>query len=119
ARGEAPQPRHAIAEAIVFDARRKKFMESIGSGVAVFPSAPVRNRSNDVDYEYRQESDFHYLTGFDEPESVAVMTSLHPEHRFVLFVRPRDKEKEIWNGRRAGPEGAMKRFGADAAYTID
>jgi Xaa-Pro aminopeptidase len=103
----------------VFEARRKKFMEAIGAGVAVFPSAPVRNRSNDVDFEYRQESDFHYLTGFDEPESVAVLTSLHPEHRFVLFVRPRDKEKEIWNGRRAGPEGAMKRYGADAAYTID
>ena len=103
----------------MFEARRKRFMDGIGKGVAVFPANPIRNRSNDVDYEYRQESDFHYLTGFDEPESVAVLTNLHPEHRFILFVRPRDKEKEIWNGRRAGPEGATQRYGADAGYTID
>src|SRR5262245_40015483 len=94
-------------------------MQAMGKGVAVFPAAPMRTRSNDTEYEYRQNSDFHYLTGFDEPESVAVVTTIHPEHRFVLFVRPRDKEKEIWNGRRAGPEGAKAKHGADEAYTID
>ena len=103
----------------MFEARRKRFMEAIGPAVAVFPASPVRNRSHDTDYEYRQDSDFHYLTGFPEPEAVAVLTSLHPEHKFVLFVRPRDKEKEIWNGRRAGAEGAMARYGADAAFTLD
>jgi Xaa-Pro aminopeptidase len=103
----------------VFKARREQFMKAMGKGVAVFPAAPPRTRSNDTEYEYRQNSDFHYLTGFDEPESVAVVTTLHPEHRFVLFVRPRDKEKEIWNGRRAGPDGAKSKHGADEAYTID
>jgi len=103
----------------VFEARRKRFLESIGRGVAIFPAAPVRNRSNDVDHEFRQDSDFHYLTGFPEPEAVALLTALHPEHRYVLFVRPRDREKETWNGRRAGAEGAVAKYGADAAFTID
>ena len=103
----------------MFEARRKRFLESIGRGVAIFPAAPVRNRSNDVDHEFRQDSDFHYLTGFPEPEAVALLTALHPEHRYVLFVRPRDREKETWNGRRAGAEGAVAKYGADAAFTID
>ena len=103
----------------MFEARRKRFLESIGRGVAIFPAAPVRNRSNDVDHEFRQDSDFHYLTGFPEPEAVALLTTRHPEHRYVLFVRPRDREKETWNGRRAGAEGAVAKYGADAAFTID
>lgn len=103
----------------VYEARRKRFMDAMGKGVAVFPSAPVHTRSNDTEYEYRQDSDLFYLTGFAEPDSIAVLSTLHPEHRFVLFVRPRDKEKETWNGRRAGPDGAKTKFGADAAYTID
>jgi len=94
-------------------------MESMGKGVAVLPAAPVRVRSHDTEYEYRQNSDMLYLTGFEEPESVAVISTIHPEHRFVLFVRPRDKEKEIWNGRRAGPEGAKAVYGADEVFTID
>lgn len=94
-------------------------MQQMGPGVAIFPSAPVRNRSNDVDHEFRQNSDFHYLTGFSEPESVAILSTVHPDHNYVLFVRPRDKEKETWNGRRAGPEGALAKHGADAAFTID
>ena len=103
----------------MFEARRKRFMEAMGRGVAVIPAAPMRTRSNDTEYRYRQNSDFYYLTGFNEPESVAVISTIHPEHKFVLFVRPRDKEKEIWNGRRAGPEGAKAKYAADEAFTID
>ena len=93
-------------------------MAHLPGGVAVLPSAPVAIRNNDVEHEYRQDSDFHYLTGFDEPESVLVLTTEHPDHRMVLFVRPRDPEREVWDGARAGVEGAVAEFGADAAFPI-
>jgi Xaa-Pro aminopeptidase len=93
-------------------------MAQLGGGVAVFPAAPVAIRNNDVEHEYRQDSDFHYLTGFDEPESVLVLTTEHPKHKTVLFVRPRDPEREVWDGARAGVEGAVKDFGADAAFPM-
>jgi Xaa-Pro aminopeptidase len=98
--------------------RRRTLMQKFPGGVAIFPSAPVAIRNNDVEHEYRQDSDLYYLTGFDEPESVLVLTTEHPEHRAVLFVRPRDKEREIWDGARAGVEGAVKEFGADVAFPI-
>ncbi len=103
----------------MFAERRTRLMERMGGGVAVFFAAPERTRSNDTEYKFRQDSYFHYLTGFGEPEAAALLLPDHPEHKFVLFVRPRDKEKETWTGRRAGPEGAKERYGADAAYTID
>ncbi len=103
----------------VFVGRRKRFMAAIEDGVAVLPSAPVSVRSNDVEYIYRQDNDFYYLTGFAEPESVAVFAPGNPDGEFILFVRPRDREREIWTGRRAGVEGAVADFGADRAYQID
>lgn len=102
----------------MFHARREKFMQAIGSAVAIIPSAPIRNRTHDLDYEYRQDSDFFYLTGFKEPEAVLVLVPNHPEHRVLLFVRPRDPERETWDGRRAGTEGAVRDYGADVAYPI-
>ncbi len=93
-------------------------MDAMGTGVAVFPAAPARTRSNDTEYKYRPESDLFYLTGFAEPETVAVIAPEHPEHKFVLFVRPRDPERETWDGKRAGVEGAMAEYGADAAFPI-
>jgi Xaa-Pro aminopeptidase len=102
-----------------FRARRKRFMEKIAGAVAIFPSAPVSTRNSDVEFVYRQDSDFYYLTGFAEPESVALLAPGDPEGEFVLFLRPRDKERETWTGRRAGVEGAMTVFGADKAYPID
>src|SRR6266851_7009916 len=103
-----------------FRARRKRMMEAIAPGAtAILPSAPVSVRSGDVEFVYRQDSDFYYLTGFAEPESVAVLSPGHPDGEFVLFVRPRDKERETWTGRRAGIEGAIIDHGADKAYTID
>jgi len=101
-----------------YAARRNELLETLQHGVVVLPAAPLFLRNNDVEHEYRQDSDFYYLTGFDEPESVCVLTTEHPKHRFVLFVRPRDPDREVWDGPRAGVDGAMERFGADAAYPI-
>lgn len=102
----------------IFAERRARFLEAMGAGVAVFPAAPVAIRNNDVEHPYRQDSDFYYLTGFAEPESVLVLSNQHPEHRAVLFVRPRNPEREIWDGARAGVEGALQ-LGMDAAFPID
>ncbi|MBW4552112.1 MAG: aminopeptidase P N-terminal domain-containing protein [Aphanocapsa sp. GSE-SYN-MK-11-07L] len=101
-----------------YQQRRQRLMEKIGTGVGVFRSAPSAVMHNDVEYNFRQDSDFFYLTGFDEPEAVAVLAPEHPEHRFVLFVRPKDPEKETWSGRRIGVEAAKTVYGADAAFPI-
>ena len=105
-------------KAEIFAQRRKRFMEAIGDGLAILPSAPVAVRSADVEFMYRQDNDFYYLTGFAEPESIA-MFAPGENASFVLFVRPRDKERETWTGRRAGIEGAMSDYGADHAYGTD
>jgi Xaa-Pro aminopeptidase len=102
-----------------FFERRQRFAAALGEGLAIIPGGVESLRNGDVHYEFRQASDFFFLTGFDEPDAVAVMNPTHAKERFVLFVRPRDREMEIWNGRRAGTEGAIATFGADAAYTID
>jgi Xaa-Pro aminopeptidase len=101
-----------------FAERRRRFLEAAGNGVAIFASTPIALRNNDVEHDYRQDSDLFYLTGFDEPESVLLLTTEHPDHRVVLFVRPRDKDRETWDGPRAGVEGALAEFGADAAFPI-
>jgi len=102
-----------------FAARRKQLLEATGDGVALFPSAPVALRNHDVGHPYRQDSDLYYLTGLDEPESLLLLTNQHEEHEVVLFVRPKKREREIWDGPRAGVEGAVVDFGADVAYPID
>jgi Xaa-Pro aminopeptidase len=102
-----------------FAARRKRLLEAIGDGVALFPSAPLALRNSDIEHPYRQDSDLHYLTGFDEPECALLLTAHHEEHQVVLFVRPRKREREIWDGPRAGVEGAVEAFGADAAFPIE
>ena len=99
--------------------RRRRFAETLGDALAIIPGAREAARNADTDFEFRQDSDFYFLTGFDEPDAVAVFNPSHAKERFVLFVRPRDREQEIWTGRRAGVEGAIAAYGADAAYTID
>jgi Xaa-Pro aminopeptidase len=103
----------------IYGPRRSRFMAAIAGGVAVVPSAPISVRSNDVEYVYRQDNDFYYLTGFAEPESVAVFAPGNKDGEYILFVRPRDRERETWTGKRAGVEGAVADFGADRAYKID
>lgn len=98
--------------------RREQLMAKIGTGTAVFRSAPMAVMHNDVEYAFRQDSDFFYLTGFNEPEAVAVLAPHHSEHRFVLFVQPKEREKEVWTGYRCGVEGAKELFGATEAYSI-
>ena len=102
-----------------YAARRQAFLKQMGDGVALFPAAPTSIRSQDVEYRYRQDNDLYYLTGFPEPESLCLLSPNHDKERFILFVRPRDKEKETWTGKRFGVEGAQEHFGVDAAYTID
>jgi Xaa-Pro aminopeptidase len=85
--------------------------------VAIIPAAREATRSNDTQYRYRQDSDFFYLTGFEEPESIAVIAPAD-EKKYTLFVRPRDPEQEVWIGKRAGVEGAVSEFGADQAFPI-
>src|SRR3954470_12306233 len=102
-----------------FARRRRQLMRLMGrDAIAVLPAAPERTRNNDVCYNFRQDSDFHYLTGFGEPESVAVLIPGRPQGEFVMFVRERDRERETWHGRRAGTEGARRRYGADDAFPI-
>ena len=102
-----------------FQHRRQQVMEKIGNGTAIFRSAPMVVMHNDVEYTYRQDSDFFYLTGFNEPEAVAVLAPHHPEHQFILFVQPKDPEKETWTGYLHGVEGAKEIFAADEAYSIE
>lgn len=97
--------------------RRARALAGMGSGVLVVFSAPTAIRNNDVEHEYRQDSDFFYLTGFDEPESVLVLSTVHPD-RYALFVRPRDPERETWDGARAGVDGAKADFGAAVAFPV-
>jgi Xaa-Pro aminopeptidase len=85
--------------------------------VAIIPGAREATRSNDTHYRFRQDSDFLYLTGFEEPESIAVVKS-DQDPRYTLFVRPRDPEREIWDGRRAGVEGAKTTLGADESFPV-
>jgi Xaa-Pro aminopeptidase len=96
-----------------------EFMKRIGEdSIAIIPSAREIYRSNDSNFRFRQDSDFYYLTGFEEPEAIAVIKPADEEHPFTLFVRPRDPEKEVWDGRRAGVEGALSEYGASAAFPI-
>src|SRR5215475_11700653 len=102
-----------------FARRRRQLMRSMGrDSIAVLPAAPVRHRNGDVEYAYRQDSDFHYLTGFGEPEAVAVLVPGRDQAEYILFVRDRDPARETWDGRRAGPDGATRDFGADHAFPI-
>lgn len=103
---------------IDYAARRRLVMERIGhEGIMVLYANPERRRSNDTFYRYRQSSDLLWLCGFPEPECVIVLTP-GAEHETTLFVRPRDRERETWDGYRAGPEGAVERYGVDQAFTI-
>ena len=102
-----------------FARRRKRLMDFVNAGsVVVLPSAPERIRNRDIYYPYRQDSDLYYLTGFREPESVAVLVPDRPQGEFILFCREHDHDKEIWHGRRAGLEGACDEYGADDAFPI-
>ncbi len=100
-----------------FAKRRKRLMQYMGAdSIAILPTAPERIRSRDTEYHYRADSDFYYLTGFPEPEAVAVLIPGRAHGEFLLFCREKDAEMETWHGRRAGLEGAQALYGADDAF---
>lgn len=100
-------------------ARRARLLKLIGNdGIAIIPAAHEVTRSRDTHYKFRQDSDFEYLTGFPEPDAIAVLVPGRKEGAFVLFVRERNAEREIWDGRREGPEGAEKNYRAQQALPI-
>ena len=100
-----------------FAKRRKRLMHMMGKGsIAVLPTAPVSIRNRDVEHPYRPDSDFYYLTGFKEPEAVAVIIPKRKNGEYILFCRERNEHAEIWTGRRAGLEGAKAKYGADDAF---
>ena len=100
--------------------RRQRFLEHLGEAAAVIPAAPLATHHADCEWPFRQDSDFFYLTGFDEPDAVALLLPNRPEgERFVLFVQPKDPAAEVWTGFRWGTEGAVERYGADMAYPLD
>ncbi len=113
----------------MFAKRRRAFLEAVTAragdmdAVCVFPAAPVFTRNNDVEHDYRQDSDLFYLTGWVEPSSVLVIGSTTENgkvsYNSTMFVRPRDPERETWDGPRFGVDGAKEHFGADEAFTID
>ena len=101
-----------------FRGRRDAFAEKLGETVANVPSAVHHLRNNDTEYEYRQNSDFYYLTGFTEPEAVLIVAPGR-EARDTLFLRRRDRDAEIWTGKRLGVEDAPRTLDVDAAFGID
>ncbi|WP_044873138.1 Xaa-Pro aminopeptidase [Pseudomonas sp. LFM046] len=99
--------------------RRKALMAQMeANSIAILPAAPVHIRNRDVEHVYRQDSDFQYLSGFPEPEAVLVLIPGREHGEYVLFCRERDPERELWDGLRAGQDGAIRDFGADDAFPI-
>jgi len=111
----SPSPAELPAQ--VFARRRAEVFQALAGGVMVLPAAPVRFRSRDTEYRYRPDSELYYVCGADEPGTVAVLTG-GDEPRFVLFVRDRDPDAELWAGPRMGVAAAMERLGADETYSL-
>lgn len=102
-----------------YAARRKQLISQLGDGgVAIIPSAKEILRNGDSHFPFRQNSDFYYLTGFNEPEAILVLIAGRDQGEYILFNRERDPEMEVWVGPRAGQEGACKDFGADQSFPI-
>lgn len=103
-----------------FSRRRKALMaQMVPNSIAILPAAQVYIRNRDVEHNYRQDSDFQYMTGFPEPEAVAVLLPGREHGEYVLFCREKDVERELWDGYRAGQDGAVAEYGADDAFPIN
>lgn len=103
-----------------FSRRRKNLMAQMeADSIAIVPAARERTRNRDVEYPFRQDSDFFYLSGFAEPDAVLVLLPGRKHGQYVIFCRDRDPAMELWNGYRAGPEGVCAEYGADDAFPID
>src|SRR5678815_1828565 len=98
-------------------ARRRRLLEQI-DGVMVISAAPIAIRNNDVEHEYRQDSDLYYLTGCTEPDCVLVLAKGHPKHKVVLFLRPQGPERDAYHDERPGLQRAIAERAGDAAHPI-
>ncbi|MDK2123515.1 Xaa-Pro aminopeptidase [Parachitinimonas caeni] len=103
--------------ASLYRGRRERLAATLKEGIVVVPTAPLKTRNDDSDYPYRFDSNFHYLSGFPEPNAVLVMV-LGDRPRSILFCQPKDEKKEIWEGYLYGPQVAREQFGFDEAYPI-
>ncbi|MGI9316816.1 MAG: aminopeptidase P N-terminal domain-containing protein, partial [bacterium] len=104
----------------IFQRRRADLVNQIGSDdIVIIPTSTVKSRNGDVEYRFRPDSDFFYLTGFAEPQSVAVICPGREQGEYVIFCREKDPLKEMWNGRRAGLEGVVAEYGAADAFPIE
>ncbi len=104
----------------IFGQRRDRFLEKLDGKAAVIPAASLVTHHADCEYPFRQNSDFWYLTGFDEPEAVALFLPHRPVgEQYVLFVLPKEPAIEVWNGFRWGTEGAVSIFGADISHPLN
>jgi len=101
-----------------YKARRQELLNSIEEGVILLSSSPIKIRSNDTEYPYRQNSDFYYLCGFEEANSVLILVKTHESTRTLLYVEPHSEEFALWNGARLGVEGALKRFSVDEVHSM-
>ena len=116
----APCYTQRMFDPTVYAARRDAYMKAIGpNAVAVVRSLPERLRNGDAFFPFRQHSDLYYLTGFVEPDTTLILRPGADSDRVVLFVRPRDPEMEVWDGKRAGLEGAKELYGADASFAAN
>ena len=102
-----------------FASRRARLMANMKpNSIAILPSAKLVIRNNDAEYDFRQDSDFYYLTAFPEPNALMLLIPNREEGEYVLFCEPKDKHAEIWNGKRAGVDGAVQQYGADQGHSI-
>ena len=102
-----------------FERRRRELMLQMEpNSIAILPSASTLIRNRDSEFKFRQDSDFHYLSGFNEPDSVLVLVPGRKHGQCLFFCRERNPERELWDGYRAGPEGLCQNFGADDAFPI-
>ena len=104
----------------VFEERREIFLNKLNGKAAIIPGANLVKHHADCEYPFRQDSNFWYLTGFDEPDAIALFLSHKPKgERFIMFVAPKDVISEVWHGFRWGLEGAEKELNADKAHSIN
>jgi len=108
-----------VLDAALHAARRARVLSALApDGVMILPAAPELRVGRDLELRYQPDPDLYYLTGYTEPEAVAVLAPFRTDAPFTLFVRPRDPEREVWTGPRGGTDAALAVFGADEAYPI-
>ncbi len=102
-----------------FSNRRNQVLEQMKDGVAFYPAHTLKQKSNDTEYPFRQNSHFKYLTGFHEADGILVLCNNHDEFKSILFVLPKDELSELWTGKRTGTLKAKEMLGVDACFNID